>query len=105
MDIKDYINSGVVEMYAMHALSPQEKAEFEQKLLLYPELKKELLKVQETLNDYTDSYSLNPRPELREKIINSVETNSPKTKGKVIPVKETNSLTYKYMIAACLAAL
>ena len=34
MDIKEYINSGVVEMYAMHALNPQEKAEFEQKLLL-----------------------------------------------------------------------
>ena len=69
MDIKEYINSGVVEMYAMHALNPQEKAEFEQKLLLYPELKKELQKVQESLDDYSESHASNPRPELRAKIL------------------------------------
>lgn len=106
MDIKEYINSGVVEMYAMHALSPQEKAEFEQKLLLYPELKKELLKVQESLDDYAGSHAANPRPELRAKILDSIEpAGSSKSKSKVIPIRENNSLTYKYMIAACLAAL
>lgn len=93
-------------MYAMHALSPQEKAEFEQKLLLYPELKKELLKVQESLDDYSDSHAVNPRPELRTKILDAIEnTSSKKTKSKVVPIRENNSLTYKYMIAACLAAL
>ncbi|MBK6987793.1 MAG: anti-sigma factor [Bacteroidetes bacterium] len=103
MDIKEYINSGVVEMYAMHALNPQEKAEFEQKLLLYPELKKELQKVQESLDDYSESHASNPRPELRAKILQSIE--SKKQKAKVLPIRENNSLTYKYLIAACLAAL
>lgn len=106
MDIKEYINSGVVEMYAMYALSQQEKAEFEQKLLLYPELKKELQKVQESLNDYSESHASNPRPELRSKILQSIEpADTKKQKGKVVPIRENNSLTYKYMIAACLAAL
>lgn len=106
MDIKEYINSGVVEMYAMHAISPQEKTEFEQKLLLYPELKKELQKVQESLDDYAESHAVNPRPELRAKILESIETtSSKKPKAKVVPIRENNSLTYKYMIAACLAAL
>ncbi len=106
MDIKEYINSGVVEMYAMHALNPQEKAEFEQKLLLYPELKKELQKVQESLDDYSESHASNPRPELRAKILQSIDPTSAKTaKGKVVPIRENNSLTYKYLIAACLAAL
>lgn len=104
MDIKEYINSGVVEMYAMHALNPQEKAEFEQKLLLYPELKKELQKVQESLDDYSESHASNPRPELRAKILQSIEPEVAK-KSKVLPIRENNSLTYKYLIAACLAAL
>ena len=106
MDIKEYINSGIVEMYAMHALNPQEKAEFEQKLLLYPELKKELQIVQESLDEYTESHGANPRPELRAKIIESIETTSSKKPiAKIISIRENNSPTYKYMIAACLAAL
>lgn len=91
-------------MYAMHALNPQEKAEFEQKLLLYPELKKELQKVQESLDDYSESHASNPRPELRAKILQSIEPEVAK-KSKVLPIRENNSLTYKYLIAACLAAL
>ena len=106
MENKEYINSGVVELYAMHALSPQEKAEFEQKLLLYPELKKELKKVQESLDYYSESNASNPRPELRAKILESIDiSSSGKAKGKIVPIRENTSLTYKYMIAACLAAL
>ena len=109
MDIKEYINSGVVEMYAMHALNPQEKAEFEQKLLLYPELKKELQIIQNNLNDYAESFSSNPRPELRTKILESIESietkNTKNPKVKAVQNRENNSLTYKYLIAACLAAL
>lgn len=107
MDIKDYISSGVVEMYAMHALGPQEKSEFEQKLLLYPELKRELLKVQESLDDYASSFATNPRPELRFKLLQSIEPakKSKKEQKNSAPVKENNFLTYKYLIAACLAAL
>ena len=106
MDIKEYINSGIVEMYAMQALSPQEKAGFEEKLLLYPELKKELQKVHESLHDYAESHAVNPRPELRALILDSVDSEQlNRSKDKIIPLKENNSITYKYMIAACLAAL
>ena len=74
--------------------------------MLYPELKKELQKVHESLHDYAESHAANPRPELRTLILDSVDSEqSNRSKHKIIPLKENNSITYKYMIAACLAAL
>lgn len=106
MDIKEYINSGSVEMYIMGAMSSSEQDEFEQNLLLYPELNREYLKAQGTLNDYAHAHSLNPRPELRSKILDSISAeNKSTTKKKIIKLRENPSLTYKYMVAACLAAL
>lgn len=109
MEIKEYISSGVVEMYTMDALSPQEKAEFEQKLLLYPELKKELLSVQNAMEGYAKSHAVNPRPELRAQILEAIDAapaeKKKKGKAKVIHIGENTSITYKYMVAACLAAL
>ena len=106
MDIKEYINSGAVEMYIMGAMSSSEKTEFEQKLLLYTELRKEYFKAQETFDEYAQVHSLNPRPELRSKILDSISAEDKSTtKKKVIRIRENPSLTYKYMVAACLAAL
>ncbi len=106
MDIKEYINSGVVELYAMNALSPIEKAEFEQKVLLYSELKKDLLRVQQHLETYSEAHTSNPRPELRIKILSAIDnTKKQKSKEKISSTKENSYLTYKYLIAACLAAL
>ena len=106
MDINEYINSGIVELYAMNALTSQEKAEFEQKVMLYPELKTELLKVQEGLEVYLMSKATNPRPDVRAKILAAIEEGpKKKSSGKVFPIDGNNSLTYKYMVAAALAAL
>lgn len=106
MDINEYINSGIVELYALNALTSQEKAEFEQKLMLYPELKTELLKVQEGLEVYLMSKATNPRPDVRTKILAAIEeVPKKKSSGKVLPIDGNNSLTYKYMVAAALAAL
>ncbi len=107
MDIKDYIASGVVEMYAMGTLSPEEKKEFEQKMLVYPEVAAELRSVQETLENFAESHSRNPRPELRGEVLEKVigKGSAGKDKGNIIPLDPTHRLTYKYLIAASLAAL
>ncbi len=108
MDVKEYIASGVVELYAMNALSPDEKRDFERHVLMYPEIREELIKVEEAMENYARANSANPRPQLRAKILESiaVEKNTiklPETKArKEEPNKE---LAYKYLIAASLAAL
>jgi anti-sigma-K factor RskA len=107
MNVSEYIASGIVELYAMNALSPEEKKEFERLMILYPEIKEELKKTELALEDYAMSHSINPRPRLRELIMEEVKENNKEIK--IVPRKKVNQenyfLTYKYMIAASLAAL
>jgi anti-sigma-K factor RskA len=106
MDVKEYIASGVVEMYALGSLSTDEKNEFEQRLLLYPELKEELTNVQAVLENYVDADGRNPRPILRTKILEKINGSAaPEADKKEIRALNSHSLTYKYLIAASLAAL
>jgi anti-sigma-K factor RskA len=109
MDVKEFIGSGIIELYAMNALSSDDKNELERLMLLHPELLDELKLIEETLEEYALAHSLNPRPHLRENIVNAVKTNgspvSPHRKVKPTREKGDHSLTYKYLIAASLAAL
>ena len=106
MNVNEYIASGIVELYAMNALSPEEKKEFERLMILYPEIGMELRNTEHALENYTSAQTLNPRPALRERIMNEVKNDA----NKVIPIYKNKSgqdytLSYKYLIAACLAAL
>ena len=107
MDIKEYISSGIVELYVLNSLSPEERNEFERNILFYPEIGTELKKVEKALEDYSIAHSVNPRPVLRSIILEAVlsgeKKSTNKEKGKVIQMDY--SPTYKYLIAASLAAL
>lgn len=107
MDIKDYIASGVVEMYTLGALQDAERTEFEQRILMYPELANELKQVQIAIAAYCKSYAINPKPELRSEILTeTLHTGGKTTNSQKGSYSERNhSLTYKYLIAASLAAL
>ncbi|HRH67475.1 MAG TPA: anti-sigma factor [Bacteroidia bacterium] len=107
MEIKEYIASGVVELYALGSLSPAEKTEFDQKMLIYPELASELKNVQEVLENYSLASSRNPRPTLRSEFITKLSDSDQikKEKSKTNSLDPSHRLTYKYLIAASLAAL
>jgi anti-sigma-K factor RskA len=106
MDSKEYIASGIVELYAMNALSPDEKKEFERLMLLYPEIATELNVVEQSIENYAFAHSLNPRPILRSRILNAAFGDQKQAIVKPIQKQRENySLTYKYMVAASLAAL
>ncbi len=108
MNIKEYISSGIVELYAMNALSPEDKKDFEKMGLLYPEIVEELRKVEMSLESYASSHSLNPRPQLRENVVNNFSRNEEASATLLVSKKAESvdhSLTYKYLIAASLAAL
>lgn len=108
MNVKEYISSGIVELYAMNALSPEDKNDFEKMGLLYPEIGEELRKVEKNLENYASSHSLNPRPQLREDYENTFSKNEEAPAASIVnkkPEQTDHSLTYKYLIAASLAAL
>ncbi len=103
MDVREYISSGVLELFAMGALSSSEMQEVEQMCASHPEVSAELTRVQDALNDYSKAHSRNPRPELRAELMNRIE--SAQGRGKVHQMRSPHELTYKYLIAACIASL
>lgn len=106
MNVNEYIASGVVDLYAMNALSGDEKKEFDRLMVLYPEIALELRKTEEMIESFAMSHAINPRPQLRSEILKNIESAGGfKKEARVIPIKTDHSLAYKYLIAACLAAL
>jgi len=103
MEQEEIISSGILELYSLRKLSSEESGEVESKIH-HEEMKKELSAVQDSIIDYCRFHELNPPPVLRAQIMEQVLPGEA-----VVPKKkkpgESSSLTYKYLIAASLAAL
>ncbi len=102
MDVKEYISSGIIELYVMSALSPLEMKEVEQMAASHPEVAEEISRVQETLNEYAGTHARNPRPSLRAEIMKAVENSSNVKTGKVIEMSSPARGTFRLLVAACL---
>jgi anti-sigma-K factor RskA len=106
MDVKEYLSSGIIELYAIGTLSPEEMIEVEKMAEQYAEVRDELLLTQQTLNNYALAHSSNPRPALRAAIAEKMQVlPSEKKEPKVIQIKRSSLRTNKYLVAASLVAL
>ncbi len=103
MDIKEYIASGVVELYVTGSLPENERLEFERMLTKYPELQEELKAVEDTFLDYAMAHAVQPKAELKLKILNSINAKALKTEVKVIPF--WRSLDYRIAASIVIAIL
>jgi anti-sigma-K factor RskA len=104
MDVKEYIASGVVELHAMGALSDVESEAVEIACAAHPELADELARIQDALNSYAALHARNPRPEMRASLMEKVLA-AKESQRNVAQFRNTHELTYKYLIAACIASL
>ena len=118
MNIKEYISSGVLELYAAGALSEDEAREVEAMALKYPEVKAEIEAIQDALVSYSASFKKNPRPEMRQSIIDKIDEiegisdsnilSFSEIKQEVKPVQKQNSADqynerpskFRYLMAA-----
>lgn len=73
MDIKQYIQSGILELYAAGGLTESEMREVEAMAEKHPEVKSELDAIQKALTGYAGLYKKNPRPELRQTILDKID--------------------------------
>lgn len=73
MDIKAYIESGILELYVMESLSPAESREVETLAAQYPEIKAEIESIQHALNQYALLHAKAPRTELKQQILEKIE--------------------------------
>lgn len=101
MDIKEYISSGVLEAYVLGELTEQERAEVENNLLLYPELRRELLLVEEAQEALLMHTGMQPRKEVKQQLFKKHD--SANDIGNAMPVPAASSRFWSYAAAACLA--
>jgi len=73
LNTKEYIQSGVLELYAAGALNETEAHEVEAMAAAHPEVKAELSAIQDALISYSASFRRNPRPELRSAVLNRID--------------------------------
>ncbi|HET6226441.1 MAG TPA: cupin domain-containing protein [Bacteroidia bacterium] len=65
MNIENYINSGIIEMYVMGALSDQEVLELKQLSTTHPEILNEIERVSTTLEGYAVASKKTPSPSVK----------------------------------------
>jgi len=115
-DIKAYIESGVLELYVLGDVSPDEKLQVEAMALKHPVIKAELDEIEQSMELYAEQNAVEPAGHLRNRILNSLLTNlgDDRTFDKVTVEPKSNvvpftapiaSNFYKYAFAACLALL
>jgi len=72
VNVKDYIESGIIESYVMGLASEPERAEFERYCAQYPELVAARRKFEEKLEAYAAENAVPPPPEVKVKVLEAV---------------------------------
>ncbi|MBL4676081.1 MAG: anti-sigma factor [Mucilaginibacter sp.] len=119
-DVKAYIESGILELYVLGDLNPEERLEVEKTALEYPAVKAELAEIEKTMELFAEEHAIEPSEQLRGKIINSTLVNLGDDRiftkqrkhsdeeeyedDKVITMPKRTQF-YKYAFAACLTLL
>jgi anti-sigma-K factor RskA len=73
MNIASYIQSGILEAYALGQVTPAERAEVERLLGLYPELATELKAIEDALAGYAMAHAIEPPEGLKAQILRQIE--------------------------------
>ena len=84
MDIKSYIESGILEQYVIGTLSPSEMAEVEKNINLYPEIANEIKAIEITLEAYARHQGVPPKL-TEEKLIGNLHN------SEIKPTKSTDT--------------
>lgn len=74
MDIKNYISSGIIEMYVMGVCDPQEKATLELLRLKHPEINNALLQFESELENNTIKNATTVPPQADDKLLKSLQS-------------------------------
>lgn len=119
MDIREYISSGILELYACNALSAEERKEVEGMILQYPEVAEELRLIEGSLEGLADKMSAEPSPRVRSAILDAISTDAISDQEKtpaqehsgaenppaIVPAARTSVQLYKWLLAASVALL
>lgn len=77
MDTQSFIQSGLLEAYALNQCSPEERAEVERMAAAHPEVRNELDAIEQALEQVAWANAVPPPPGLKERILQRVRDESP----------------------------
>lgn len=105
MNKEQFLNTGLLEQFALGLTDPEESAVVEQYLGEFPELRDELYAMQEALENYAKQYAISPPDAVKQNIMQGVEdTNLQPQAGK--GALYTSGMTWsKWLSYAALIAL
>ena len=115
-EVKAYIETGILELYALGEVTPEERLQVEDMLSRHQAIRAELAEIEKAIELYTTANAVTPADNQRDKILNSLLTNfaddrtfvskKQAIKDNVIamPVANTTNF-YKYAFAASVALL
>lgn len=112
--VKAYIESGILELYVLGDVTPEERLQVEDMIQKYPVIKTELEEMEKALEQYALTNAVEPSESQRSKILGSLLTNfaddstfsSKKDKeATVITMQAKPTNFYKYAFAASVALL
>ena len=111
-NIKEYIESGVLELYVIGDLSVDERLQVEKMASLYPEITVELREIELAMEGVAQKLAANPSENQKAKFLNAITFASDEqealntiSEAKVVSISSKSLNFYKYSFAACLALL
>lgn len=108
MDVKWYIESGILELYVSGLLSDTEHADVDKMAAAHPEIQQEIDAIRASLNNYARSTGRAPSPEILKKVQSQISgSGSRKSQLEEIQGNETSSSSFSdfYKIAASILLL
>jgi anti-sigma-K factor RskA len=100
VNIKEYIEGGIIESYVMGLANESERAEFERLCVEYPELVAARRKFEEKLEAYASEHAEPPPPEIKEKVLETIINMK-----KPNPSRSSNSGLVKFVAAVSIVLL
>ncbi|MEB0262247.1 MULTISPECIES: anti-sigma factor [unclassified Mucilaginibacter] len=113
-NVKEYIESGTLELYVLGDISATEKAQVEEMATKYPEIRAEIIEIERSMEFYAEEHAVEPSENLRAKVLNSLlvnlgddntfskaRTHQDDDNVRSLPAARVTSF-YKYAFAACL---
>jgi anti-sigma-K factor RskA len=91
MNVKEIIESGLIELYAMNALSAAETAQVETWAAQFPEIRAEIEEAQAALELYAQAHAIEPPADMKTKIMANFEADFGGKTGEKETEKPTNT--------------
>ncbi|RSK50293.1 anti-sigma factor [Hymenobacter rigui] len=91
MNIQEYIESGILEEYALGVLSEAERAEVERVVREHPEVSRELQQILNGLDAYAEAHAVTPPEGMRERVLQGWQQAIRNTAGQEILIQTADA--------------